>query len=174
MKVTIIAIVVGTLEIVIKKPAKETKATAYWSKVQGYPVYSLVQSPRILRKSPENVTILTVIYEALCFDVAQGRLNGAPNETRTQLTVPRNSGEKSTINHISECSKLALKEYETLHDWVDKVIHRELWDKFKFDHKNKWYMHNPSTVLENDTHTNTFGILTYTLIISFLSDDQTL
>ena len=24
-----------------------------------------------------------VIYEALCFDVAQGRLNGAPNETRT-------------------------------------------------------------------------------------------
>ena len=26
---------------------------------------------------------LIVIYEALCFDVAQGRLNGAPNETRT-------------------------------------------------------------------------------------------
>ena len=24
-----------------------------------------------------------IIYEALCFDVAQGRLNGAPNETRT-------------------------------------------------------------------------------------------
>ena len=24
-----------------------------------------------------------VIYEALCFDVAQGRLNEAPNETRT-------------------------------------------------------------------------------------------
>ena len=26
-----------------------------------------------------------VIYEALCFDVAQGRMNGAPNETRTHL-----------------------------------------------------------------------------------------
>ena len=24
-----------------------------------------------------------VIYEALCFDIAQGRMNGAPNETRT-------------------------------------------------------------------------------------------
>ena len=24
-----------------------------------------------------------VIYEALCFDVAQGRMNGVPNETRT-------------------------------------------------------------------------------------------
>ena len=26
---------------------------------------------------------LLVIYKALCFDVAQGRMNGAPNETRT-------------------------------------------------------------------------------------------
>ena len=24
--------------------------------------------------------------------------------------------------------------------------------KFKFDHANKWYMHNPAPVLENDTH----------------------
>ena len=24
--------------------------------------------------------------------------------------------------------------------------------KFNFDHKNKWYMHNPAPVLENNTH----------------------
>ena len=24
--------------------------------------------------------------------------------------------------------------------------------KFKFDYTNKWYMHNPAPVLENDTH----------------------
>ena len=24
--------------------------------------------------------------------------------------------------------------------------------KFKFDHTNKWYMHNPAPDLENDTH----------------------
>ena len=24
--------------------------------------------------------------------------------------------------------------------------------KFKFEHTNKWYMHNPAPVLENDTH----------------------
>ena len=29
--------------------------------------------------------LLEVIYKALCFDVAQGRMNGAPNETRTHL-----------------------------------------------------------------------------------------
>ena len=51
-----------------------------------------------------------------------------------------------TINHIiSECSKVAQKEYKTRHDW-------EVCKKFKFNHMNKWYMHNPVSVLENDTH----------------------
>ena len=58
-----------------------------------------------------------------------------------------------TINHIiSECSKLAQKEYKTRHDWVGKVIHCEVCRKFKFDHTNKWDMHNPAPVIENDTH----------------------
>ena len=41
---------------------------------------------------------------------------------------------------------------KTRHDWVGKVIHWEMCKKFKFDHTNKWYMHNPAPVLENDTH----------------------
>ena len=58
-----------------------------------------------------------------------------------------------TINHIiSECSKLVQREYKARHDWVGKVIHREMFKKFKFDHTNKWYIHNPAPVLENDTH----------------------
>ena len=58
-----------------------------------------------------------------------------------------------TINHIiSECSKSAQNEYKTRNDWIDKVIHWEMCKKFKFDHTNKWYMHNPAPVLENDTH----------------------
>ena len=58
-----------------------------------------------------------------------------------------------TINHIiSECSKLAQKEYKARHDWVSKVVHWEMCSKLQFDHTNKWYMHNPAPVLENDTH----------------------
>ena len=54
-----------------------------------------------------------------------------------------------TINHIiSECSKLAQKEYKARHDWV----HWEMCKKFQFDHTNKWYMHNPAPVLVNDSH----------------------
>ena len=35
---------------------------------------------------------------------------------------------------------------------VGKVIHCEMCLKFKFDHTSKWYMHNQTSVLENDTH----------------------
>ncbi len=41
---------------------------------------------------------------------------------------------------MSECSKLAQREYKTRHDWVGK--------KLKFDHTN-----NPAFVLENKTQT---------------------
>ena len=58
-----------------------------------------------------------------------------------------------TINHIiSECSKLAQKEYKARHDLVGKVIHWEMCMKIQFDHTNKWYMHNPAPVIENDSH----------------------
>ena len=58
-----------------------------------------------------------------------------------------------TIDHIiNECSKLAQNEYKARHDWVGKVIHWEMCKKFKFENANKWYMHNPEPVLENDTH----------------------
>ena len=60
--------------------------------------------------------------------------------------------DKTTNRIINECSKLAQKEYKTRHDWVSKVIHWEMCKKFKFDHTNKWYMHNPASVLENETH----------------------
>ena len=62
-----------------------------------------------------------------------------------------------TINHIiSEFSKLAQKEYKTRNGWVGKVIQCK---RFKFDHTNKWYMHNPAPVLENNTQ-NSHGTLT--------------
>ena len=52
----------------------------------------------------------------------------------------------------SKCSKLTQKEYKARHAWVGKVIHWEMCKKFKFDHTNKWYMHNLAPVLKNDMH----------------------
>ena len=44
--------------------------------------------PKTQKMVPDTALLNTeyykvVIYKALCFDVAQGRMNGAPNETRT-------------------------------------------------------------------------------------------
>ena len=62
------------------------------------------------------------------------------------------SDRDETINHIiSECSNFT-QEYKARHDWVGKVIYWEIRKKFQFDQANKWYMHNPAPVLENDTH----------------------
>ena len=51
-----------------------------------------------------------------------------------------------TIDHIiSECSKLAQKEYKGRHNWVGKVIHWEMCKKFKFDHCQQMVYAQPST-----------------------------
>ena len=34
---------------------------------------------------------------------------------------------------------------------MGKMMHWELCKKLKFDHANKWYMHNPESILENET-----------------------
>ena len=77
-----------------------------------------------------------------------------PIRITAQSSKCRLCGDRDeTINHIiRECSKLAQREYKARHDWVGKVIHWEMCEKFKFDHTNKWYMHNPAPVLENDIH----------------------
>ena len=53
---------------------------------------------------------------------------------------------------ISECTEFSWKEYKNRHDWAGKVIDWELHKKYKFDHTNKWYMHNPVPDLENEMH----------------------
>ena len=57
-----------------------------------------------------------------------------------------------TINHIiSKYSQLAQRN-KTRHDWEGKLIHWEFYKKFKFDHTNKWYMHNSESIQENEMH----------------------
>ena len=58
-----------------------------------------------------------------------------------------------TINLIiSEYSKLGKNQYKTIHDWLEKMIHRELRKKLEFNHTVKWYINKPESILENETH----------------------
>ena len=79
----------------------------------------------------------------------QLNVNNTQQNSKRRLCGDRDE----TTNHIiSECSKLAQREYKARHDWVGKEIHWEMCKKFKFGHTNKWYMHNRAPVLENASH----------------------
>ena len=47
--------------------------------------------------------------------------------------------------------QISAEKYKTRHDWVGKMIYGELCKKFKLNQTNKWYMHNPESVRENET-----------------------
>ena len=82
-------------------------------------------------------------------DNFKARIDETQQNSKCRSCTDRNE----TINQIvNECSKLALREYRTRHDWVSKVIHWELCKKFKFGHMKKWYMHNIKSILENETY----------------------
>ena len=64
----------------------------------------------------------------------KARIDKTQQNSKCRLCCDRDE----TINRIiSECSKLAQKEYKTWHDWVGKVIHKEMCKKLKFDQTNK-------------------------------------
>ena len=46
-------------------------------------IHIYIQIHTYIHTYDQFATIHIVIYKAFCFDVAQGRMNGAPNETQT-------------------------------------------------------------------------------------------
>ena len=96
-----------------------------------------------LKRETESLQIAAE-NNAISSNYIKARIDKTQQNSRCRVCGDRDE----TINHIiSECSKLAEKEYKTRHDWVGKVIYRELCKKLKFDHTSKWYMHNPESVL---------------------------
>ena len=67
------------------------------------------------------------------------RIDKTQQNTKCRLCDDRDE----IINHIiSECSKLAQKEYKTRQNWVGKVTHWEMCKKSKIDYTNisrKWH-----------------------------------
>ena len=65
--------------------------------------------------------------------------------------VCRKVGE--SIDHIvSGCSKFAQKEYKRRHDNLGKIVHLKVARKCNFDAGDKWYEHDPKSVLENEDY----------------------
>ena len=79
--------------------------------------------------------------------IRTNQIKGIIDKTQQNSKCRLCGDSDETINHIiSECSKLAQKEYKARHDWV-------MCKKLKVDHTNKWYMYNQAAVLKIDTKT---------------------
>ena len=58
-----------------------------------------------------------------------------------------------SIDHIvSGCSKLAQKEYKRRHNNLGKIVHWKLARKCNFEAGDKWYEHEPESILENEDY----------------------
>ena len=60
--------------------------------------------------------------------------------------------DESTDHIVGGCSKLAQKEYKRRHDEVGKIVHWKLARKCNFEAGDKWYEHEPESVLENEKY----------------------
>ena len=57
------------------------------------------------------------------------------------------------IDHIfNGCSKLAQKEHKRRHDNLGKIVHWKLARKSNFEAGDKWYEHEPESILENEDY----------------------
>ena len=88
------------------------------------------------KRAPQNNAKMTNQFKA--------KIDKTQQNSRCRLCGNR---DETISCIISECRKLDQKEFKTRHKWVGKVILEELCNRFKFDHTNKLYLHNPECAL---------------------------
>ena len=86
------------------------------------------------------------------------------SEYKNKLKAKIDKGQKDTLSRlckkadesighvVSGCSKLAQKEYKRRHDNLGKIVHWKLARKCNFEAGDKWYEHEPESVLENEDY----------------------
>ena len=91
-------------------------------------------------------------------DMCELSLTSSPSKNKNinyifiYLRVFRCLSSGMICDKISGCSKLAQMEYNTMHDWLGKVIYWEVCKRFKPDPTTKGYMHKSESVLDNKMH----------------------
>ena len=60
--------------------------------------------------------------------------------------------DESIDHFVSGCSKLAQKEYKRRYDNLGKIVHWKLPGKCNFEAGDKWYEHEPESVLQNEDY----------------------
>ena len=99
-----------------------------------------------LKRETESL-ILAAQEQAVRTNVIKAKIDNTQEQSKCRMC-----GEKDeTVNHlISECSKMAQREYKRRHDWVGRRVHWDVCKKYGIEVNDKWYQHEPVSVIEND------------------------
>ena len=91
--------------------------------------------------------ILTAQEQGIRTNVIEAKIDNTQEQSKCRMC-----GEKDeTVNHlISECSKMAQREYKRRHDWVGRRVHWDVCKKYGIVVNDKWCQHEPGSVIEND------------------------
>ena len=120
------------------RQTKEVRSDQCWVSLQNGDLKSETKS---LIVAAQNQSIITNLVKAK-IDKSQGD---------SLCRVCRKVDER--IDHIvSGCSKLAQNEYKRRHDNLGKIVHWKLARKCNFEAGDKWYEHEPESVLENEDY----------------------
>ena len=107
----------------------------------------------VAKWDPKESLIFAAQEQAIRTNVIKGKIDKSQEQTKCRMC----SRADETITHIvSECPKLAQREYKRRHDWVGRHIHWEI----GIHVKSKWYEHQSEAVIEM-THVKYFGSLLY-------------
>ena len=98
----------------------------------------------------ETETLIMAAQEQV---VRTNLVNPKIDKTQEGSTCSMCGKADERINHLlSECSKMAQKQYKRRHDWKGRKIHWEVCRKYGLDTTDRWYEHVPQAVCENENY----------------------
>ena len=104
-----------------------------------------------LRKGCLKRTTEAFIMAAQEQAIRTNTIKAKTDKTQKNSKCRINGKAEESVNHVlSECNKLARKEYKRRHDWFGTKIDWEICRKYRIEVKEKWYEHKPEVVMEND------------------------
>lgn len=99
-----------------------------------------------LKRETESL-IMAAQEQAIRTNSIKAKIDQSQQESKCRMCGKADE----TVNHLlSECSKMAQREYKRRHDWLGKRVHWEICHRLQFQTKEHWYEHVPETVLENN------------------------
>ena len=104
-----------------------------------------------LRKGCLKRTTEALIMAAQEQAIRTSNIKGKIDKTQENSKCRIYGKAEESVNHVlSECNKLAQKEYKRRHDWFRTMIHWEICRKYGIEVKEKWYKCKSEVVMEND------------------------